>query len=210
MRQPFGRRDRVGRVGGAEAVDRETHAGQPGGAGSAVERRDDGAGQDREPTQHSYGETGEPRANADTSRQTRHTRCRRPTMRRASLPTRGEPSSHGARPASAIGASAAADITAHAIPSPVNGSTYPAASPTANRPLAAEPRWPAREGGRSLPRGIGESRAWASRPRAGSLSPPGPSPPADFTNAGSNAAAMSSRPSSTRTRPTYPPRPVAM
>ena len=38
----------------------------------------------------------------------------------------------------------------------------------------------------------------------------GPGPPRAFANATSNAAATSSRPSSTRTRPTYPPRPVAM
>ena len=51
---------------------------------------------------------------------------------------RRRPSSWTAR--AAIGASAAADITAQAIPSPVNGSTYPAASPTTNTPIPRDAR----------------------------------------------------------------------
>ena len=110
----------------------------------------------------------------------------------------------------AIGASAAADATAQAIPSPVNGSTYPAASPTANH------RRPATATGLRVRAGVPFHGRPASPGTAGQptdariASAAGPSPPADFTKPGSSAAATSSRSSSTRTSPTYPPRPVAM
>ena len=74
-------------------------------------------------------------------------------MRRcAASHSRTNAASHFLTAPATSGATAAADITAHAIPSPVKGSTYPAASPMANHRSPAAGFSAPRERGCSPPR----------------------------------------------------------
>lgn len=142
--------------------------------------------------------TGERR----TRESTRQVNCRRPMSRRCrraqvviSL------SSQCATASLMIGARASAPLMAQAMPSPVNGSTYPAASPTANQ------RGPAMDVGRCVRDGVPRQSALSM---SGTAAPPASSriiraaagkPPASRTKDGSNAAARSSSSVSRRTMP---------
>ena len=105
---------------------------------------------------------------------------------------------------------AMAERSAQEIPSPVKGSIYPAASPRIKRRSAAGRR------GRRVRAGVPRQARSAIPGMAGQETPSRilaaalPGPPFVFNSDRSRAAAMLSLPSSSRTRPTYPPSPTAM